>query len=178
MALVNARKILFFFAASVALAAFSVLVYGCSAESAALAKLKEQVTVTYGTPITIDLFLAEGADGSDCSIVSDVSVIDTNMVGSYNITVKSGDYKTKSTLNIVDDVAPVATPVPRTVYLNNMPDPNELITDLQAISDVTVEFSEDSSVDKAGSTVLNVMLTGIHQPLKSRSKSLMITLRR
>ena len=159
MACASVRKFLFPIVALVALAALSLLVYGCTAEAAALAKLKEQVTVSYGTPITIDLFLAEGADGSDCSIVSDVSVIDINMIGSYNITVKSGEYKTKSVLNIVDDVPPVAQPVPQTVYLHNLPDPNDCITDLQDISDVTVDFTEDSVANTPGSTVLKVVLT-------------------
>ena len=161
MVRVNVRKILFPFAVLAALAALSLFVYGCTAEAAALAKLKDQVNVTYGTPITIDLFLAEGADGSDCSIVSDVSVIDINAIGSYNITVRSGDYKTKSLLNIIDDVPPVATPVPQKVYLNNLPDPNDLITDLQDISEVIVDYTEESNVGTPGSTILKVRLTDI-----------------
>jgi len=136
-----------------------VLAYKTSVKTQALSQVKTEVSITYGTPLTIDLFLNEGADASKCSFASDVSVINTCDLASYQLTVNSNGYKVKTTLNVVDDVPPVAEAVPQRIYVNQLPDPHDCITNLHDKTDVTVKYAEGVDAGIGGPRMVGIELT-------------------
>ncbi|MBR6960372.1 MAG: hypothetical protein IKH76_07830 [Clostridiales bacterium] len=119
-------------------------------ESESVGKIKTEVTVTYGTPITVDLFLNEGADPQGCSIASDISSINPDDIASYKITINSNGYKVKSTLNIVDDQAPTAEAVAQKIYLNQLPAPEDCVKNVEDKSDYKIYYAEDADFSKPG----------------------------
>ncbi len=119
-------------------------------ESESVGKIKTEVTVTYGTPITVDLFLNEGADPQGCSIASDISSINPDDIASYKITINSNGYKVKSTLNIVDDQAPTAEAVAQKIYLNQLPAPEDCVMNVEDKSDYKIYYAEDADFSKPG----------------------------
>ena len=124
--------------------------------------IKEEISVTYDTPLTVDLFLDEGTDASKCEFVSDVSVIDMSQVASYKLTLANDGNKVTSILNVIDDVPPVADPVPQKVYSLELPDPNDCITNLYDKSDVTVTYAEGTDLSAGGNMIVNVIITDIY----------------
>jgi len=136
-----------------------VCIVRLSIKAKATSNIKRDVNVTYGTPLTIDLFLEEGADPSTCSFASDVSVINMDDLATYEIKLISNGYKVKSKLNVVDDVPPVATAVPQTIYLNQLPDPNDCITDLYDKTEVTVDYGPDVTAGTEGVCTLPIVIT-------------------
>ena len=121
--------------------------------------IKKEVTVTYDTPLTVELFAEDGADTSDFKFVSDVSVIDMSVVASYKLTIANGDHKVSSILNVIDDVPPLADPVPQTVYSLELPDPNDCVTNIRDKSEVTVTYAEGTDISGGGSMLVSVVLT-------------------
>ena len=74
-------KVLLFAGIPLAIAGIAgggILAYNATVKSEAVAQIKTEVAVTYGTPLTIDLILNEGADRENCSFASDVSAINTD----------------------------------------------------------------------------------------------------
>ena len=124
--------------------------------------IKEEISVTYDTPLTVELFLDEGTDASKCEFVSDVSVIDMSQVASYKLTLANDGNKVQSVLNVIDDVPPVADPVPQKVYSLELPDPNDCITNLYDKSDVTVEYAEGTDLSAGGNLIVSVIITDIY----------------
>ena len=55
-------------------------------KSKVISNVKKEVSVSYGTPLTVDIFLNEGADASLCPFVSDVSPINMDDLASYQLT--------------------------------------------------------------------------------------------
>ncbi|SCW68213.1 Transglutaminase-like superfamily protein [Ruminococcaceae bacterium YRB3002] len=145
----------------VALAAVVVTIGSCAYYNStkAMYNIKKEVSVTYDTPLTVDLFVEEGGDPSKCSFVSDVSVIDMSKLASYELTLSSGGHKVTSILNVIDDVPPVAEAVPQTVYSIELPDPNDCVTNIQDKSEVTVNYAEGTDLSAGGSLLVSVVLT-------------------
>ena len=121
--------------------------------------IKEEISVTYDTPLTVELFLEEGTDASKCEFVSDVSVIDMSQIASYKLTLANDGNKVTSVLNVIDDVPPVADPVPQKVYSLELPDPNDCITNLYDKSEVTVTYAEGTDLSAGGNMIVNVIIT-------------------
>ena len=140
------------------LAGGGIFAYQTSMKQQAIDKIKTEVSITYGTPLTVDLFLNEGADGVNVSFASDVSGINTDDLATYQLTINSNGYRVKTILNVVDDVAPVATAVPQTIYVNQLPDPHDCITDLYDKTDVTVNYAEGVDAGIGGPRMIGIEL--------------------
>ncbi len=121
--------------------------------------IRPEVNVTYDTPLTVDLFVEEGADASDCEFVSDVSVIDMSQLASYKLVVANKGHKVTTILNVVDDVPPVADPVPQQLFSLELPDPNECVENLYDKSPVTVNYAAGTDISMGGSIIVSVVLT-------------------
>ncbi|MBR2523759.1 MAG: transglutaminase domain-containing protein [Clostridiales bacterium] len=134
----------------------SCAIYGGSGSSHGV---KKEVNVTYDTPLTVDLFLEEGEDPAKCQFVSDVSVIDMSQLATYQLTLNNDGHKVKSILNVIDDVPPVAEPVPQYVFSLELPDPNDCVTNIVDKSEVTVGYAEGTDISMGGSVIVSVVLT-------------------
>ena len=155
-------KVLLFAGIPLAIAGIAgggILAYNATVKSEAVAQIKTEVAVTYGTPLTIDLFLNEGADRENCSFASDVSAINTDDLATYQLTINSNGYKVKTLFSVIDDVPPVATAVPQTIYVNQLPDPNDCITDLYDKTEVSVGYAEDVDASLGGPRTIGIVLT-------------------
>ena len=130
-----------------------------SAKAKAIGQIREEVTVSYGTPITLDIFLSEGADASTCEIVSDISQINPCDLATYQITLMTKGYKVKSILNVVDNIAPTAQVVPQRIYCNQLPDPNDCVENVYDKSEVTVTYAEGTDVSVGGDIMVGIELT-------------------
>ena len=133
--------------------------FGTSSRRQAQQMVKEEVNVTYGTPLTIDLFMTELAEPSMVSFASDVSAINMDDLASYQISIRCGDYKFKSVLNVIDDVAPYAETVQQKMYVNQVPDPNDCLSKLCDKSCVTVEYGEGADFSHEGAYQIPIKLT-------------------
>ena len=124
--------------------------------------IKTEVTVTYDTPLSVDLFAEDGTAASDLKFVSDVSVIDMSQIASYKLTVANGSHKVSAVLNVIDDVPPTADPVPQTVYSLELPDPNLCVTNIQDKSEVTVTYAEGTDISAGGTVLVDIVLTDFY----------------
>ncbi|MCR5060936.1 MAG: hypothetical protein K6A80_07915 [Saccharofermentans sp.] len=155
---VRKTRLLTVLLAATVLSVAAVIFVACGS-SEAEKMIKKEVSVTYGTPLTVDLFLTEGADPALCSFASDVSVINMDDLATYELSLKYDGEKVRSTLNVIDDVPPVAEAVPQIVYANQAPDPNDCIRALCDKSCVTVDFAEDADWTVGEPRTVNVILT-------------------
>ena len=140
----------------VALALVVVVIASCAYYNSTQVSygVKKEVSVTYDTPLTVDLFLEDAADASKASFVSDVSVIDMSQLATYQLVVANNGHKVTTILNVIDDVPPVAEVVPQTVFSMEMPDPNDCITNLQDKSQVTVDYVDEAVDLSAGGSII------------------------
>lgn len=136
-----------------------VYAYSENAKTLAVGSIKPEISVSYGTPLTVDLFLSEGADASKCSFASDISPINMDDLASYQLVINSNGYKVKSILNVVDDIAPTATAVPQMIYCDQLPNPEDCVTDVVDKTAVTIEFAEDANFTNPGPCKNNIVLT-------------------
>ena len=108
-----------------------------------ISKIISEATIEAGSPIDVSLFTAEQFDES--GFITDVSGIDTTIPASYGLKVRGTDHRIEVSrdviLNIVDTTAPFATPVPQTVYIDELPAPEDTVTGITDLSAVTVEYA-------------------------------------
>ena len=76
--------------------------------------LNEHVTVETGSAVTYDLFVTEKIPAS--GFITDVSLIDTSVPGSYGIKIKTFGVVRDAVLDIVDTTAPSASSVPQQIF--------------------------------------------------------------
>ena len=76
--------------------------------------LNEHVVIETGSDIDLSLFVSEQVPGT--SLVTDVSLIDTMVPGSYGIKVKTFGVTRDAVLDIVDTTAPTGTAVPQVIF--------------------------------------------------------------
>ena len=99
-----------------------------------------EVNIEYGHPITIYDFFDKVPE--DAKLLSDVSVIDTGVLGTYRVAIEVAGRKVYSNINIIDKTAPVAKAVPQEMYLKDpVPAAETVIKDLFDLSDVSVAYS-------------------------------------
>ena len=132
--------------------------YGIKVNNMKNASMNE-VTLECGQEITVDKFFENVP--SDVSFITDISQIDINKEGSYQISINNGGYVTKSILNLKDTTPPAADPVPQDAYVNQLPDPNDCITNIVDAHDVKVEFEEgvDQKINAPGGVKIGIVLT-------------------
>jgi len=125
-------------------------------------QIAKEVYIEYGTPLTADLFKAEGVENADIQFVSDVSGIDTDMVATYKILMTNKGSNSQVTLNIVDRTAPVAEAVPTTAYLHQLPEPSDCVTNVYDHSEYKIEYVEGTDCEQVGNCVKQVKITDFY----------------
>ncbi len=108
-----------------------------------------EINIEYGHQITLSDFFDVVPE--DAKLLSDVSVIDTGVLGTYRVAIEVAGRKVYSNINIIDKRAPVAKAIPQEMYLKDaVPDASSVIRDLFDLSDVNVEYEGGGLEFKSG----------------------------
>ena len=146
-----------------------VLIAGCAYMGFRLykrhlaSKILAEVTIETGTPLDVTLFTQNNIPNG--SFVTDVTSINTTVPGCYGLKVRAGDRVVVTrdvVLNVVDTTAPVAQAVPQTVYTDGLPAPEDCVTGISDLSQVTVTYADAMpDILESGSYNVPVKLTDL-----------------
>ncbi len=93
-------------------------------------------------------------------IITDLSVINIDLVGTYDITVEIEGKEYETTLNIIDTIAPVATITPQEGYEGvEFPSPESFVSNIIDAGPVKVSFETDPGVVSKDNTAVKIVLT-------------------
>ena len=123
--------------------------------------VKEQVTIEVGEKPEISQFLKNPSD--EASFKTDISKVDTSVLGEQIIEIKVAFATFKTTLKVVDTVAPTADPVEITVEAGTVPKASDCVTNIVDKTEVSVTFKDipdTSKGDHVSATVLLVDKAG------------------
>ena len=123
--------------------------------------VKEQVMIEVGEKPEISQFLKNPSEKA--SFKTDISKVDTSVLGEQMIEIKVGFATFKSSLKVVDTVAPTADPVEVVVEAGTVPKASDCVTNIVDKTEVSVSFKEtpDTSKDDiVNATVLLVDKAG------------------
>ncbi|MCR5049252.1 MAG: hypothetical protein K6A37_09895 [Saccharofermentans sp.] len=110
--------------------------------------VNEHVTIETGTPVTLDLFVTENIPLT--AFITDVSLIDNMVPGTYGLKVKTLVVTRDVLLDIVDTTAPAGTAVPQTIFQDDVPDVEDTVTDVYDLAPVTVSYVNDMTAPLEG----------------------------
>lgn len=117
----------------------------------------ETVTLEVGQEIKTESFLLK--EGRTAAFITDVSAIDINKPGSYTVTLEVNGKQYDSNLVLKDTVAPQATAVKTTTTVGVLPNPEDCITDIIDVTEVTVKFIITPEVSRVNTVSAVVGLT-------------------
>ena len=125
--------------------------------------LKTDVTIEVGSPISIDAFFENVPEGAE--FLTDVSGINTNEPGVYQLKIGCGKKSADVILRIEDHTPPTGEAIPQTVYLNwKMPEATEVIANLFDFSGVALVEYQDGipSFTEGGEFQVPVVVTDVY----------------
>jgi len=125
--------------------------------------LKTDVTIEVGSPISIDAFFENVPEGA--VFLTDVSGINTNEPGVYQLKIGCGNKSADVILRIEDHMPPTGEAIPQTVYLNwKMPEAQDCIANLFDFSGVAlVEYKDGTPVfTEGGEYSVPVVVTDVY----------------
>lgn len=122
-------------------------------------KLYKKVILQAGQSISTELFAKK--DKYQPEFVTDISKIQTNGPGEYDIELKLDDKTYQAKLVIVDTTVPRAKANPQTVFNGMDVDPMTLVTDVQDNTVVTAAFDKEYDFDTLGERDVVVVLTDL-----------------
>ena len=125
--------------------------------------LKPDVTIEVGSPISIDAFFENVPEGAQ--FLTDVSGINTNEPGVYQLKIGCGKKSADVILRIEDHTPPTGEAVPQTVYLNwKMPEATDVIANLFDFSGVALVEYRDGvpSFTDGGEYQVPVVVTDVY----------------
>lgn len=117
----------------------------------------ETVTLEVGEEITTDSFLLK--EVKTAAFITDVAAIDKNKPGSHTITLKVNGKQYESNLVLKDTVAPQATAVKTTTTVGVLPNPEDCVTNIIDVTEVTVKFIITPEVSRVNTVSAVVGLT-------------------
>ena len=100
--------------------------------------LTPHVVIETGTPITLDLFVHEQMPKT--GFVTDVSLINTMVPGSYGLKIDTLGVTRDAVLDIVDTTAPAGTAVPQQIFQDDVPEASDCVTDVNDLAAVTITY--------------------------------------
>lgn len=118
-----------------------------------------EVDIEYGHPITLDCFFTNVP--ANTKFITNVDMIDTGMLASYDIAIDCGGHVVHSVLNVVDRTAPVGTAVPCEIYsAGGIPEPSTLVKDVFDMTPVTYSYDKgEPDITSGGNFKVGVRLT-------------------
>ena len=121
-------------------------------------RIRTEVVVETGSYINRAAFFEGELNKAD--VVTDLSKIDMNVPGTYQINISLYGKKVTSLLEVRDTTPPTGKAVPQTVLAGKAPDPASTVKDLYDLSGaVYVSYSGTPNINSAGDTVVPVALT-------------------
>lgn len=118
----------------------------------------DEISIEYAHRFDLSTFFVEVPE--DAAFVTDLSTIDTSVLGSYPIEISVGDRVYESVLNVVDLTAPTANPVAQEIYAGDVPDPAACVKDVYDLSGYKIEFADpDYNFSEGGHHALDIKLT-------------------
>ncbi|MCR5593390.1 MAG: hypothetical protein K6F79_06555 [Saccharofermentans sp.] len=108
----------------------------------------DHVTIETGSDVTLDMFIRERMPG--CSFITDVSLIDTMVPGSYQLRVRNLGRPRDVYLDVVDTTHPSATAVPQVIFQDDLPDASSTVTDITDLASVFVSYDHEMTVPLEG----------------------------
>ena len=117
----------------------------------------EEVKLEVGEEIQLNEFLTDTYDSA--AFVTDVSQIDTSVLGEHEITTKVLGREFTTKLVVQDTIAPTGTGVDIMTEGGVMPTPEMCVTDIQDMTNVTIAFKEEPDVSQEGDVTAVVVLT-------------------
>ena len=98
-------------------------------------------------------------DGKQVELLTDISGIDLNQPGSYQLEFLYKKKSYPSSLQIVDTTAPAGTPVARTIYNDETLTASDFVTDIRDVTEVEVAFETTPDFTAVGEQTVTVLLT-------------------
>ena len=120
-------------------------------------KIYPEVIIETGSPIVFDDFFAEPVPES--RFYTDISGIDTSVPGSYRLIIEFGKVHQPVILNVIDTVAPTADAVPQTVYTDELPPAEDVVTNVHDLAPVTIAYKTLPDTSQGGEYTFQVSLT-------------------
>lgn len=119
--------------------------------------VSEAVTLEVGQEITTESFLLK--DVKSAAFVTDMTAIDKNKPGSYPVTLEVNGKQYESKLVLQDTVPPQATAVKTTTTVGVLPNPEDCVTNIIDVTNVTVAFVITPEVSRVNTVSAVVGLT-------------------
>lgn len=112
-------------------------------------KVNEIVKIEAGSgSLNMDDFIIDEGDRGE--FVTDLSTIDLNTPGVYDIDIQIGRRTYESQLEVIDTTAPKGEPVNHEVWTNECKDPEDFVTNIEDATEVTVSFKQEAEFDVSG----------------------------
>lgn len=117
-----------------------------------------QLSLEAGSPLPrVEDFLPNAGDGA--AFVGDLSGVDMTVPGQYTLQIADGLMRYTATLTVQDTTAPTATVKDATVMYPSTISPEELVTDIQDVTAVTVAFAGQPDFSQPGEQTVTLVLT-------------------
>ncbi len=121
--------------------------------------VKSTVTKEAGSPMDISIRdFMENSDQYQADLLTDLSGIDSTKPGDYPVELTINGKTVTGTIKIVDTTAPKALPANTVVWLGDTPKAEELVTDIEDVSEVTVSYKDTPDFTKLGEQTLSLLL--------------------
>ena len=119
---------------------------------------KDEISVEIvSTPVTIEDFFDKKVM-KNSEIITDLSTIDFNKLGDYEIEIKIGKKIRKSTMHLIDTTAPKVEFKDVEAYTNYIFNPNDFIVSAEDLTEVKVEALETPTIDKIGEYKVTIVV--------------------
>lgn len=115
------------------------------------------VQLEVGEEIKLEQFLSE--EQKRAAFVTDVSVIDTSVLGEYEVVVKVWSREFTSKLCVVDTTAPTGEAVAVSTEAGTLPEAESCVTNIVDKTNVTVSYKEEPDVSTDGDVEAVLLLT-------------------
>lgn len=119
------------------------------------------LTVEAGTALPAPADFLQTGTKKEITYITDVSAISPNVPGSYPVELRCGKQTLSSTILIRDTVAPTAVPQPLTVYNPQTVKAEDMVTDLQDVTQVSIRFETNPDLTVAGDQTVALLLTDL-----------------
>ena len=119
------------------------------------------LTVEAGTALPAPADFLQNSKKTDISYITDVSSISPNTPGSYPVELRCGGKTVSATILIRDTVAPTATAQALTVYNPQAVKAEDMVTDLQDVTQVSIRFETNPDLTVAGDQAVALLLTDL-----------------
>lgn len=98
---------------------------------------------------------------SDVAFMDDISGISMNVPGTHSIRLSCGMMRYTAKLIVADTVAPAATAKDATILVPNTVTAEDMVTDIQDATDVTVSFAKQPNMNEPGEHTVTLVLTDL-----------------